>query len=117
MFRILMTISALAGFGMPLGAAELVAPATLGASFFDSKPITTTDARGRASRLVFAPEGTLTRTSASGRASEGKWRLSEDGFCMQVGKAKTESCYIVLKRDDGTISALRRSGQPFTWQK
>jgi hypothetical protein len=35
---------------------------------------------------------------------------------MQVGKAKSESCYIVLKRDDGTISALR-SGQPFRWEK
>lgn len=117
MFRVLMTAAALACFCGSVLAAELVQPATLGAAFFDSKPITTTDARGRTSQLVFTPGGALTRTTSTGKASEGVWRLSEDGFCMQVGKAKRESCYVVLKRDDGKFSAMKRSGEPFTWEK
>lgn len=113
---VLVSASALALAGAAQ-ALELVPPAALSASFFDSTPITTTDAKGRTAQMVFAPGGTLTRTTTAGRASEGTWRLSEDGFCMQVGKAKSESCYVVLKRDDGKFSALRRSGQPFVWEK
>lgn len=117
MFRILMTATALACFCGSVFAAELVPPTALSASFFDAKPITTTDAKGRTSQLTFTPGGTLTRTTSAGKASEGTWRLSEDGFCMQVGKAKRESCYVVLKRDDGKFSAMKRAGQPFTWEK
>ncbi len=98
-------------------AVELVPPGTLTTTFFDSQPVTTTDAKGKTSRLVFAGEGTLTRTSASGRTSEGVWRLSEDGFCMQVATAKTESCYIVFKKDDGSYSALKRPKQSFIWSR
>ncbi|BCJ92397.1 hypothetical protein IZ6_31320 [Terrihabitans soli] len=98
-------------------AAELVPPSLLGANFFDAKPITTTDAKGRVSKIVFTPGGTLTRTSSSGKESEGKWRLSDDGFCMQAGSAKRESCYVVVKRDDGRFAAMKRSGQPFIWEK
>jgi hypothetical protein len=98
-------------------AAELVPPAHLDTAFFDAKPITTTDSKGRVSKIVFSPGGALTRTSAKGEASEGKWRLSEDGFCMQAATAKRESCYVVVKRDDGKFAAMKRSGQPFIWEK
>lgn len=117
MLRILMPATVLACFCSSVFAAELVAPAALSTSFFDAKPITTTDAKGRTSQLIFTPGGALTRTASTGKASEGTWRLSEDGFCMQVGKAKRESCYIVLKRDDGKFSAMKRAGQPFVWEK
>jgi hypothetical protein len=98
-------------------AAELVPPTLLDTNFFDAKPITTTDARGRVSKIVFTPGGTLTRTSATGQESQGTWRLSEDGFCMQAASAKRESCYVVVKRDDGKFAAMKRSGQPFIWEK
>ena len=97
-------------------AAELVPPTLLDTNFFDAKPITTTDAKGRVSRIVFTPGGTLTRTSSSGKESQGTWRLSDDGFCMQAGTAKRESCYVVVKRDDGKFAAMKR-GQPFIWEK
>ena len=117
MFQILMTVTALVCFGTSVLSAELVPPAALGANFFDAGPITTTDARGRSAQMIFTPGGTLTHTTSTGKASEGKWRLSDDGFCMQMGKAKRESCYVVLKRDDGKFSAMKRAGQPFTWEK
>jgi hypothetical protein len=117
MFRSVLMAAAVLSLTGAAFAVELVAPTTLTTTFFDSKPITTTDAKGRSSTLTFAPSGTLIRTTATGKASEGVWRLSEDGFCMQVGKAKRESCYLVLKREDGKFSAMKRSGQPFTWER
>ena len=98
-------------------AMELVTPAALSTSLFDATPITTTDAKGRSSVLTFSPAGTVTRTTATGGASEGTWRLSADGFCMQVAGAKRESCYVVLKRDDGKFAAMKRAGEPFIWEK
>ena len=117
MLRSLFIAAALLPLAGAALAVELVAPTALTTTFFDSKPITTTDAKGRASQLTFTPNGTLTRTTAAGKASEGTWRLSEDGFCMQLAPAKRESCYVVLKRDDGKFSALKRAGEPFTWER
>jgi hypothetical protein len=117
MLRSVLLAAVLAPFSVAALAVELVQPAALGKTFFDATPITTTDARGRSSKLVFTPGGALTLTTSAGRASEGKWRLSEEGFCMQVGEAKRESCYVVLKQNDGRYSAMKRSGQPFVWQK
>ncbi len=101
----------------PAIALELIPPSDLNQSFFDARPITSTDAKGRDAKLVFAPGGAVTFTNASGKASEGTWRLSDEGFCMTVGSAKRESCYIVVKQSDGKLSALKRSGQPFTWSR
>jgi hypothetical protein len=115
--RLLLAAALLPPLAIAANAAELVAPALLDTTFFDAKPITTTDAKGRVSQIVFTPGGTLNRTSSSGKASEGKWRLSDDGFCMQVGEAKRESCYVVVKRDDGQFAAMKRSGEPFIWTK
>lgn len=117
MFRSFICASAVIFAVSPSSAAELLAPESLKSDMFDARPITTTDSKGRASQLVFAPDGTLKRIAANGRASEGVWRLSEDGFCMQAGQQKRESCYIVLKRPDGHFTALRRSSQSFLWQR
>ena len=116
MLRQMLFAAAFLPVAVPAFAVDIVQPADLGRAFFDARPITTTDTKGRSSTLVFAPGGTLTRTTATGKESAGTWRLSDDGFCMQVGKAKRESCYVVLKRDDGTVSALRAS-QPFRWER
>ena len=117
MVRLLIAAVSFVSIASTAFAVELVPPTSLGGAFFDAKPITTTDAKGRVSQLTFAPGGTLVRTNATGKASEGTWRLSDEGFCMQIAQAKRESCYVVLKRDDGKFSALRQSGQPFTWER
>jgi hypothetical protein len=115
--RLLVAAALLPSLSLAANAAELVAPALLDTTFFDSKPITATDGKGRVSQITFTPGGALSRTAANGKESEGTWRLSEDGFCMQIGEAKRESCYVVVKRDDGKFAAMKRSGQPFIWEK
>jgi YD repeat-containing protein len=107
----------LAAFTVPALSVELVPPQDLGRTVFDGKPITSSDARGRTSEMAFAEGGKLTRKTSAGRVTEGVWRLSDDGFCMKLGDAKRESCYLVLKGNDGKLMAVKHSGQPFTWTR
>lgn len=107
--------AAVVAFAGPALAVELVQPKDLGRDLFDAKPIKSTDARGRISEMTFAPDGKLSRKTASGRVSEGTWRLSEEGFCMKLATAKRESCYLVLRGEGGKLTAMKQSGQPFTW--
>ncbi|MDX6805033.1 hypothetical protein [Terrihabitans rhizophilus] len=107
----------LAALSMPALAVELVPPQDLGRTMFDGKPITSADAKGRTSEMAFAEGGKLTRKTSAGRVTEGVWRLSDDGFCMKLGEAKRESCYLVLKQNDGKLMAVKQSGQPFTWTR
>jgi hypothetical protein len=108
---------ALAVFASPALAVELVTPADLGRDMFDAKPIKSTDAKGRVSEMTFAPGGKLSRKTASGRVSEGTWRLSDEGFCMKLANAKREGCYLVVRGEGGKLTALKQSGQPFTWSR
>ena len=107
--------AALTAFVAPAFASELVKPSDLERDMFDAKPIKSTDARGRVSEMTFAQGGKLTRKTASGRVSEGTWRLSDDGFCMKLANARREGCYLVLRGEDGKLTAWKQSGQPFTW--
>ncbi|MGQ4274468.1 hypothetical protein [Terrihabitans sp. B22-R8] len=113
--RSIFLASVLVACAAPAFAAELVQPSDLERTLFDSTPITSTDHRGRTSELMFAPGGKLTRKTAAGQASEGNWRLSETGFCMKLGDAKRESCYLVLRGGKGVMKAVKISAQPFTW--
>jgi len=97
-------------------AAELVTPAELQRSYFDGKPITTTDAKGHEAKVTFSTDGKVTRTTSRGRSSEGSWTASADGFCMKMGKAKNASCYLAI-RDGKAVKIVRRSGSDFSWSR
>ena len=99
------------------GAAELVAPQTLKASYFDGKAITSTDGHGRKSIFTFSADGKVTRKTTRGLASEGTWTLSADGFCMKLGKAKRDSCYIAVKGSDGGIRVMPTGKNSFAWTR
>jgi hypothetical protein len=34
---------------------------------------------------------------------------------MRLATAKRESCYLVLRGEGGKLTAMKQSGQPFTW--
>ncbi|WP_155905025.1 hypothetical protein [Methylopila sp. M107] len=97
--------------------AELVSPLLLKRDWLDGRAVATVGPRGGKSELAFKPDGTLTRTGGrAGAATGGRWRLDEEGFCMTLGEAKQESCYVALQGDDGAIRVLRRTGA-FTWTR
>ncbi len=111
----------IAGFALSMTAAqavELIAPQELEKGWFDGRKISTVSPRGARSDFVFAAGGKVTRTGGrAGTATEGAWRLDDDGFCMKLGQSRRESCYLALKAPDGSLKVLRRAGQPFVWSR
>jgi hypothetical protein len=99
-------------------AAELLAPKDLEAGWFDGRKISTVGPRGGRSEFSFQPGGKLVRTGGrAGAASEGTWRLDEDGFCMTLAQGRRESCFLAVKNTDGSLRVIRRSGGAFVWSR
>ncbi|HEY0292860.1 MAG TPA: hypothetical protein VGC51_11095 [Hansschlegelia sp.] len=99
-------------------AAELIGPQELKARWFDGRTIATKGPRGGASDFSFSPDGKIVRTGGrAGSPGDGTWRLDEDGFCMTLGAAKRESCYLAVKQADGSLKVIRRSGGAFAWSR
>lgn len=99
-------------------AAELLAPKALQTGWFDGRTISTIGPRGGKSDFIFSAEGKVARTGGrAGAATEGTWRLDDEGFCMKLGEAKRESCYLAIKADGGALKVVRRSGGAFTWSR
>jgi hypothetical protein len=113
----ILSAALLSALSVPALAVELVQPADLGRDLFDAAPITSTDARGQASEMVFAKDGTVTRKTAAGRISTGTWTLSDTGFCMKLGRATNDSCYLVLRGEAGALTAVKQTGASFAWTR
>ncbi|MET0313650.1 MAG: hypothetical protein ABW275_04595 [Hansschlegelia sp.] len=114
---ILLTFAAFASAGTA-GAAELVGPQELQSRWFDGKSIATVGPRGGKSDLAFSRDGKIQRTGGrAGSPGDGTWRLDDDGFCMKLGQAKQESCYLALRQQDGSLRVMRRSGGAFAWTR
>jgi hypothetical protein len=106
---------ALALVPVTAGAAELVPPSDLAASWFNGKTITSTNEKGRSTKLTFAADGKVTLQDRRGKTQQGTWHTSADGFCMTTAKAKRESCYIAIK-DGDAIKVIRAGRNDFTWR-
>ena len=97
-------------------AAEIVGPKELKAARLDGRSVTTVGPRGGKSEITFRNDGTLVRTGGRSAAGEGSWRLDDEGFCMKLGEAKRESCYLAIRGEGGAIRVMRRSGA-FVWTR
>ncbi|MFC3692730.1 hypothetical protein [Chenggangzhangella methanolivorans] len=120
MRRRLAAAAAVFGFGICGQAAmamELVSPQSLKRDWLDGRAVTTVGPRGGKSELTFRNDGTLVRTGGrAGAAGEGSWRLDDEGFCMTLGQAKRESCYVAIRGEGGAIRVMRRTGA-FVWTR
>lgn len=103
---------------VPVAAAELIQPGELQKSYFDGKPFQTKGARGPGATFTFSADGKVSRKSGGtrGTVTEGTWKLSDTGFCMKIGKAKNESCYIAI-RDGAAVRVTRVGATAFTWTR
>jgi hypothetical protein len=73
-----------------------LAPKDVETLFFNGKAFTASTPANVKFKMVFAPEGTMTREplAKSGAKSEGTWKLSPDGFCS-TWKGSKQNCYRV----------------------
>jgi hypothetical protein len=108
-----------------------LAPKDVEATFFTGKPFTASTPSNVKFKMVFKPDGTMTRESLgkpskSGKSSkssakvgivtEGTWKLSQDGFCS-TWKGSKENCYRVHENGANKWAIVSGSQAVAYWSK
>jgi hypothetical protein len=107
-----------------------LAPKDVETTFFTGKPFTASTPSNVKFKMVFKPDGTMTRESLgkpgkSGKSSakssvgtvtEGTWKLSQDGFCSSWKGAK-ENCYRVHENGSNKWAIVSGSQAVAYWSK
>src|SRR5262249_36250441 len=112
-----------------------LAPKDIETLFFTGKPFTASTTSNVKFKMVFSPNGTMTRESlgkagsktegkkgaskADGKAAsktEGTWKLSEDGFCS-TWKGSKENCYRVHENGQNKWAIVVSSQAVAYWSK
>ena len=95
-----------------------LAPKDIETLFFNGKPFTASTPANVKFKMVFAPEGTMTREplAKSGAKSEGTWKLSKDGFCT-TWKGSKANCYRIESAGDNKWLVKKGTTVAATWTK
>jgi hypothetical protein len=104
-----------------------LAPKDVETTFFNGKPFTASTPSNVKFRMVFKPDGTMTRESLgkpgksgknvkAGNVTEGTWKLSQDGFCSSWKNAK-ENCYRVHENGSNKWAIVSGSQAVAYWSK
>jgi len=105
-----------------------LAPKDVETTFFTGKPFTASTPSNVKFRMVFKPDGTMTRESLgrpegkSGKAktgvvTEGTWKLSADGFCSTWKGSPRENCYRVHENGANKWAIVSGSQAVAYWSK
>ena len=105
-----------------------LAPKDVETMFFNGKPFTASTPSNVKFRMVFKPDGTMTRESLgrpggkSGKAkssvvTEGTWKLSADGFCSTWKGSPRENCYRVHENGANKWAIVSGSQAVAYWSK
>ena len=105
-----------------------LAPKDVETTFFNGKPFTASTPSNVKFRMVFKPDGTMTRESLgrpagkSGKAktgvvTEGTWKLSADGFCSTWKGSPRENCYRVHENGANKWAIVSGSQAVAYWSK
>src|SRR5215475_5284028 len=110
-------------FAAPVGR---LAPMDIEKLFFNGKPFTASTTSNVKFKMIFSPNGTMTRESLaksgpksgakSGTKTEGTWKLSEDGFCT-TWKGSKENCYRVQPSGANRWAIIVSSQAVAYWSK
>jgi hypothetical protein len=95
-----------------------LAPKDIQATFFTGKPFTASTPANVKFKMVFTPEGTMTREpmSKTGSKSEGTWKLSSDGFCS-TWKGSKQNCYKVQASGENKWAIIVSTQAVAYWSK
>jgi hypothetical protein len=103
-----------------------LAPKDVETTFFNGKPFTASTPSNVRFKMVFKPDGTMTRESLgkagakskvkAGGITEGTWKLSQDGFCS-TWKSARENCYRVHENGSNKWAIVSGSQAVAYWSK
>jgi len=88
-------------------------------TFFDGQPFTSSTPSNIKFRMVFLPDGKMTRepiSRAAGVKGEGTWKLSKDGFCTSW-KGSKPTCFTLVNVEENRWSVVRGATTMATWSK
>jgi hypothetical protein len=102
-------------FAAPAGR---LAPKDIETLFFTGKAFTAATPANVKFKMVFSPDGTMTREpmSKSGAKSEGTWKLSPDGFCS-TWKGSKQNCYRVQESGPNKWAIIVSTQAVAYWSK
>ena len=105
------------GFLLAAPAGRL-APKDIETLFFNGKPFTAATPANVKFKMVFSPEGTMTREplGKTGSKSEGTWKLSPDGFCSTWQGSK-QNCYRVQQSGNNRWAIIVSTQAVAYWSK
>jgi hypothetical protein len=98
--------------------AAALAPSDIQATFFTGQPFTAS-ATNIKYKMVFTPDGKMTREpiGSGGSKGEGTWKLSKDGFCSTWKGSTAANCYKVVTAGDNKWSVMKGKSAVATWTK
>ena len=91
----------------PAAPAGKIVPADIQSTFFTGKPFTSATPQNIKYKMVFSPDGTMTREplGKAGVKGDGSWKLSKDGFCT-TWKGSPSNCFTLISAGDNKWSVL-----------
>ncbi|MEA2905161.1 MAG: hypothetical protein QOI12_2548 [Alphaproteobacteria bacterium] len=102
----------------PAAPAGRLAPKDIQAMFFTGTPFTASTPANVKFKMVFMPDGKMTRepAGATGSKNEGTWKLSQDGFCT-TWKGSKQNCFRVQASGDNKWSVIASTQAVAYWSK
>src|SRR5712691_7118632 len=99
-------------------AATKLASSEIQTAFFNGQPFTASTPSGVKFKMVFNPDGKMTRepVAKAGVKGEGTWKLDKDGFCT-TWKGQKANCFQVLASGANKWSIMKASTLMAVWSK
>ena len=104
---------------MAAHAATKLSPKEIQDTFFTGQPFTSATPSNIKFKMVFMPDGRMTRepvSQAAGVKGEGTWKLSKDGFCTSW-KGNRPTCFTLVNMEENKWSVVRGAATIATWSK
>jgi hypothetical protein len=99
-------------------AAGRLAPNDIQTTFFNGQPFTSSTPSNIKFKMVFAPDGKVTREPLgnAGLKGEGTWKLDKDGFCT-TWKGSKPNCFIVSATGENKWTVMKGTTVMAVWSK
>ena len=117
MRAVLAGVAAVAVAATALAAGKLT-PSEIQAAFFNGQPFTASTPQGIRYKMVFTPDGKMTRepVGTAGAKGDGTWKLSKEGFCT-TWKGSKPNCFQIVAAGDNKWSVVKGTTAVATWTK